>query len=91
MDGTSRCAGSPVTVNAEPDAVIGDHRLAKVFVDFGEDLETRIEAAPGGRGTEIAARLRQPPGGVTARITGDDPRQDVRRALREVKSLLETR
>lgn len=79
-----------VTVNAEPGEVTGDLRLAEVFADFGDEVETRITAAPGGRGTEVAARPRQAPGGVTARVKGEDPRQDIRRALRALKSLLET-
>jgi hypothetical protein len=79
-----------VTVQAEPDAVAGDPRVTEAFARLGDDVETRIEAAPGGRGTEVSARVRQAPAPVTARIAGDDPRQDVRRALRDLKSLLET-
>lgn len=79
-----------VTVNGEPEAVVADPRYTELLAALGDDLETRTAPAPGGRGTEIAARPRQAPGGVTARVTGNDPRQDVRRALRDVKSLLET-
>src|SRR5215208_6528896 len=52
------------------------------------------EVAPGGRGTEMAVRLRDDapagPSGAVARITGKDPRQEVRAALRQSKQLLET-
>ncbi|HEV3465192.1 MAG TPA: hypothetical protein VG846_14580, partial [Actinomycetota bacterium] len=47
-----------------------------------------------GRGTELAARLRQRApsglGGVAARAAGNDPRQDLRSALRQARQLLET-
>ncbi len=61
---------------------------------LGHALEVRLVDAPGDRGTEVHVRLRdgEPSGvsGAAARLTGNDPRQDVRRALRESKSLLET-
>lgn len=79
-----------VTVNAEPDVVAADPRLTEAFAAFEDNVETRIAAAPGGRGTEVAARVRSAPAPVTARVAGNDPRQHVRRALRDVKSLLET-
>jgi hypothetical protein len=79
-----------VTVNAESDSVNADPRLAEAFAGLGDDVETRTAAAPGGRGTEVAARLRQAPAGATARVAGKDPRQDIRRTLRDIKSLLET-
>jgi uncharacterized membrane protein len=59
-----------------------------------EAIDVEIRPAPGDRGTEIAARLREPePSGLasaTARIMGDDPRQTLRSALRQSKQLLET-
>ncbi|MDG9687168.1 hypothetical protein QC334_31310 [Streptomyces sp. DH18] len=62
--------------------------------DFGDRIETRITPAPGDRGTEIAVRFtrRGPKGSHSAigRISGDDPRQDLRLALRKTKALLET-
>lgn len=75
-----------VTVNASPEEV--DERLADAVAEL--DVETRVTPAPGGRGTEVAARLRDAPNGTVRRLAGKDPRQDVRRALRDVKSLLET-
>ena len=79
-----------VTVLAEPDAVTSDPRFADAFAGFGDEVETMVSAAPGGRGTEIAARPRHPSGGAVARLAGNDPRQEVRRVLRDVKSVLET-
>jgi hypothetical protein len=74
-----------VTVNAPPEKVAAP--LSEAVADL--DVETRLSAAPGGRGTEIAARPRNSPTGPLRRVAGTDPRQGVRRALREVKSLIE--
>ncbi|WP_086838402.1 hypothetical protein [Amycolatopsis kentuckyensis] len=80
-----------VTVNLRPEEVENDPRLREAFEGLAEEAETRLRPAPGGRGTELAARLRDPgPGGLAARLAGRDPRQPVRSALRDVKSLLET-
>jgi hypothetical protein len=61
---------------------------------LGDSVDVRTKEAPGGRGTELSARpLSAPPatavGSLARRATGADPRQDVRRALRETKQLLE--
>ncbi|GAA2285946.1 hypothetical protein GCM10010145_39690 [Streptomyces ruber] len=81
-----------VTVNRGPGDIQPD-KLPAPLQEYGERIETRIRPAPGDRGTELAVRLKEPQPeaahSVTARIAGDDPRQDLRRALREAKSLLE--
>jgi hypothetical protein len=83
-----------VTVNCGPDEVAPDGKLPEPLHRLGEKAEVKVRPAPNAKGTEIMARPRQdPPTGareVAARVRGDDPRQDVRRALRETKSLLET-
>ncbi len=60
---------------------------------LGDAVEVELRPAPGGRGTEIAVRLRDgEPSGLSAaaaRITDEDPRHAVRRALRESRSLIE--
>lgn len=60
----------------------------------GLDVEVRAERAPGDRGTELYARPRRAvptgPSAVLARLRGTDPRQEVRKALRDAKSILET-
>jgi hypothetical protein len=83
-----------VTVNRKPEEVAPDGRLPEPLERLGDAIEVRLRPAPGGRGTELAARLRHgdPSGvsGAAARLTGDDPRQAVRSALREAKQLIET-
>lgn len=83
-----------VTINRKPEDVAPDGLLPEPLAMLGDAVEVRIREAPGDKGTEIAARLRAPlswePGGMMGRLSGDDPRQAVRNALRESKSLIET-
>jgi hypothetical protein len=83
-----------VTVNLPPAQVENDPRLRAAFAELAEDAETRLRPAPGGHGTELAARpLRTVPTGLSGagqRLAGRDPRQPVRSALRDIKSVLET-
>ncbi|GAA2429792.1 hypothetical protein [Streptomyces macrosporus] len=83
-----------VTIDRPPMDVLPEGRPPRPLDEFGDALEITVRPAPGDRGTELAARLR---GGVSpartslpSRLAGKDPRQEVRRALREAKSLLET-
>ncbi|MET7906314.1 hypothetical protein ABZS86_34640 [Streptomyces sp. NPDC005355] len=81
-----------VTINRAPHDVQAD-KLPTPLQEYGDRIETRIGPAPGDRGTELAVRLKRPPPhaahSVPARLSGQDPRQELRRALREVKALLE--
>jgi hypothetical protein len=83
-----------VTVNRPPDQVAPDGRLPDPLAELGDAVEVQLRPAPGDRGTELAARLRGAVpsglGGVAARAAGNDPRQDLRAALRQSKQLLET-
>ncbi len=83
-----------VTVAVPPDRVAPGGALPERLAAFGDRIEVQVRPAPGDRGTEIAARLRGPvPSGaaeVVARASGDDPRQELRTALRDTRSLLET-
>ncbi len=83
-----------VTVNCPPDRFPAPAELPRPVARLMDQAEVSIRPAPGGRGTELAMRLfEQPPGGIAglaARLTGEDPRQRVRTALRDAKSLIET-
>ncbi|MEV6861930.1 hypothetical protein AB0M44_13135 [Streptosporangium subroseum] len=83
-----------VTINRRPEDVAPDGLLPEPLAMLGDAIEVRIREAPGGKGTEIAARLRAPlswgSGGMPSRLACGDPRQAVRNALRESKSLIET-
>jgi hypothetical protein len=83
-----------VTINRPPGEVTPDGRLPEPLAELGDAVEVQVSPAPGGRGTELAARLREgaPTGlrAVAARATGSDPRQRLRAALRQARQLCET-
>ncbi|MGV9281821.1 hypothetical protein [Streptomyces sp. NPDC003730] len=83
-----------VTINRPLDEVSANGRLPEPLAELGDKIEVQVRPAPGDRGTEVAARLRDPvpsgPGGAAARLKGQDPRGPVRRALRASRALLET-
>jgi uncharacterized membrane protein len=93
-DAGARNRWRAVTINQPEDQVAPGGALPPPLAELGDAVEVRISPAADGKGTELAARLREPepsgPGGGVARLTGDDPRQDVRDALRRSKQLLET-
>ncbi|MFD0687921.1 hypothetical protein [Actinomadura fibrosa] len=80
-----------VTVNVPPER-FGE--TPEPLARLKDHIEIRTAPAPGGKGTELAARLcgngRTGGTGPIARLSGNDPRQPVREALREAKSLIET-
>ncbi|GAA5211281.1 hypothetical protein [Streptomyces thinghirensis] len=82
-----------VTVNRPPTDVGSEGKLPPPLDELAERIDVRIRPAPGDRGTELAARFKEPvpaaSASVPARLAGQDPRQELRRALRDAKSLLE--
>ena len=82
-----------VTINCSPDRLSRDN-LPEPVAKLTDRAEVSIRPAPGGRGTELAMRRLDPPpagvSGLAARFSGDDPRQRLRSALRDAKSLIET-
>jgi hypothetical protein len=96
-DGTARETSDrwhTLTINRPPEEVRPDGLLPEPLAELGDAVEVQVRPAPGDRGTELAARLREgaPTGmrGAVARAAGSDPRQDLRGALRQAKQLLET-
>src|SRR4051794_26993434 len=62
-----------VTLLREPSDV-DTADLPAPLAEFGDRIEVRVRPAPGGKGTELAARLRdQPSSGPLSRIAGKDP------------------
>jgi len=82
-----------VTINRSPEEVMPDNRVPGPLAELGDLVEVEVRAAPGGKGSELRARLRSSEpagaGSAAARLSGDDPRQQVRSALREAKQLIE--
>ena len=76
-----------VTIARSEGTIAPDGMLPQPLLMLGDLIDIKMERAPGDRGTELSARLRAPePTGVAGllqRVRGTDPRQAVRRALRE--------
>jgi hypothetical protein len=82
-----------VTILRSQDVIAPDGVMPQPLLRLGHLVDVKMEPAPGDRGTELSARLRaaEPTGvaGLLQRVRGTDPRQAVRRALRETKQLVE--
>lgn len=81
-----------VTVDRDPREVIADGLPAPLARLQGQ-AELCIRPAPNGRGTELAARLRQRAGALTTIIgylCGDDPRVTLRSTLLQAKRFVES-
>jgi hypothetical protein len=93
VDAEPRSRWRSVTINKSPEEVMPEGRVPDPLAALGDRVEVQVRKAAGDKGTELAARLRQPePGGlgsVVTRMSGDDPRQQVRAALRQAKQLIE--
>ncbi|MGW0604305.1 hypothetical protein [Streptomyces sp. NPDC002640] len=83
-----------VTVNLPPEEVGRGGALPPPLDRFADRIDVKVTPAPGDRGTELAVLLKDPPSRLASslpgRLAGEDPRQELRVALREAKSLLET-
>ena len=80
-----------VSIYREP-TEIDAASLPAPLASYGDRIEIRIRPAPGGKGTELAARLTQRSSGNAsgpARLLGSDPQGDLRSALRKAKQLIE--
>jgi hypothetical protein len=82
-----------VTVAGRPEDVLPLGRWPEPLRRLDGAVELYARPAPGGRGTELAARpLGADRGfpGMAAHLLGEDPGRLIRRALREAKQLAET-
>jgi len=81
-----------VTINRPPEEVAPGGKLPDPLAALGGAVETTVRLAPGGRGTELGARLvdGEPSGSrPVRRLAAKDPTQDVRSALREARQIIE--
>ncbi|MFF3349690.1 hypothetical protein [Streptomyces sp. NPDC002779] len=82
-----------VTINRTPADVGSEGKPPAPLDELAERIDVQIRPAPGDRGTELAARFKEPVPAMStsapARLAGQDPRQELRRALRDAKALLE--
>ena len=79
-----------VSVLCEPSS-IDTAELPSPLAELGERIEVRVRPAADGKGTELAARLRDRKSSGTAlsRLSGRDPQSNLRSALRRAKQLIE--
>jgi hypothetical protein len=93
LDGEARSRWRSVTINRSPQEVMPGGTLPGPLAALGDAVEVEVRPAPGGKGTELAARLRAAgptgPRPVPDPGAGDDPREQVRSALRQAKQLIE--
>ncbi len=92
-EGQSRERWLVVTVNLSQEEVAPEGRWPGPLAELGDRIDVEVRPAPGDKGTELAARLREPTpdglAGAAARVSGDSPQQELRSALRRSKQLLE--
>ncbi|GIJ09237.1 hypothetical protein ACFFMR_23475 [Micromonospora andamanensis] len=81
-----------VTVDRPPEQVLPSAVWPEPLRRLDGAVEVTVARAPGGRGTELAARARPHAAwpGLSAHLLGDDPGLLVRRTLWQVKQLAET-
>lgn len=77
-----------VTILGDPEVFAADGYPAPLR-ELAPVLELRIETAPGDKGFEVHARVRDG-AELPAGVDEDDPEQALRRALRDAKQLVET-
>jgi hypothetical protein len=83
-----------VTVNCSPQRLASRADLPEPITRLGDAVDIKIAPAPGDRGTELGARLRDLPrtkvAGMVGRHPEENPRRMVERALRDAKAIIES-
>lgn len=78
-----------VTVLREP-SDIDATQLPAPLAELGDEIDVRVRAAAGRKGTELAARLRdRGSGSEPSSLSGSDPQSALRSGLRRAKQLIE--
>ncbi|HST47323.1 hypothetical protein [Jatrophihabitans sp.] len=78
-----------MTILAPSHDIAPDGRLPAPLAELGDLVETRLEPAPGGRGTELSARTRPGHKPESAGWKGEDPARRIRTALQHARQLVE--
>jgi hypothetical protein len=81
-----------VTIQATPEEIAPAGELPPPLAAWRDSAEVELRTAPGGRGTELAARPKPSSGPAPVEPgdqEADDTRQQLRAALRQVKQLVE--
>lgn len=75
-----------VTIDATPEEVMPGGQPPPMLADLGDAVEVDVRPAPGGRGTELQARLTRH---VTVSPTAEVTQGSLRQVLRQTKQLFE--
>ena len=80
-----------VTIEGTPEDIAPGGQQRPPLAELEEDVEIEMRPAPGGRGTELAARVvgAASPSPAGASSDARNPRANLRQALRQVKQLTE--
>ncbi len=78
-----------VTILGASEVIAPEGRLPEPLAELAELIETRLEPAPGGRGTQLSARTRLGPKPDSTVWKGEDPSRQIRSALLRAKQLVE--
>ncbi|HEX8768668.1 MAG TPA: hypothetical protein VF714_09875 [Jatrophihabitans sp.] len=78
-----------VTILATPDEIAPDGQLPAPLAGLAEVIDTRLEPAPGGRGSQLSARTKLRPKPDSTLWKGEDPSRQIRSALQHAKQLVE--
>jgi hypothetical protein len=78
-----------VTILATPDEIAPDGRLPAPLAGLAEVIDTRLEPAPGGRGSQLSVRTKLGPKPDSTLWKGEDPSRQIRSALQHAKQLIE--
>ena len=82
----SRSRWQAVTILAQPQDVLGADDTPPFFDDLRDTVEVEARPAPGDKGTELRARLREP---ASTNDTADEAAKSIRVALRRAKQVIE--
>jgi len=78
-----------VTILAAPEEIAPDGRLPIPLAELADLIDTRLEPAPGGRGSQLSARTKLAPTPDSTLWKGTDLRHRIRSALQHAKQLVE--
>jgi hypothetical protein len=78
-----------VTILAASEEIAPGGRLPAPLAELAEIVDTRLESAPGGRGSQLSARMKLEPKPDSTLWKGKDPSRQIRSALQHAKQLIE--
>jgi hypothetical protein len=78
-----------VTILATPEEIAPEGGLPAPLAGLAEMIDTKLEPAPGDRGSQLSARTKLGPKPDSTLWKGEDPSRQIRNALQHAKQLVE--